>query len=492
MSRNLQKDFFLDLLENGHITHSNIFSPYKNSINDVYHQNPFYNEFDDNFPIEFLRSTTFMDIVKQHPLYLPALPTEFYSSSELWRLLKINPLIAIAINEQELTASMYAFAIMQDYRLFAFLPHDYQTIELVSIVVNKEPLMLKYVRDDLLLFYICSAAVKKDWRALGFVPTSIIDQGLVNIANANEDAYLLDLVPDTYIDHDMYYKCIMLDAKRTVNFLIKSMLEVGYAQNFVNTLEIGDLITPKLALSWADPKLVTTQNKQIAMTEVMSLRPHWIDYLDPACVGREMLAAVVAQGVYPTLNYMTWTPEMVSTAYSVDRRAILHVPRERLLSLGELRSYNLVVDALENGWSDQVPHHFFTSDIIEKPELNKKLLELRYPYSYILTNAQNIDWNEMLSMQPSIAELQMIEGTAPTEMAESLISHGIEFYAVLDDLDKTLERSVSFLATYPEYTHLLPNWLKEDKLSYRTLLNAVPHLANSMSVEEVVNIYTDE
>lgn len=490
MKRDLKKEFLENLIEEGKIRPKDCPAPYNTSVYAEYQSNTFYDEANNNYPLTFLRSDEFFEQMEKHPKYMSLLPDGFFDHNELWTLLKGNPISALTFRANELTPSMYAFAVMQDYRLFPFLNINHQTTDLVLYVINKEPLMLEYVRNDLLLYYICNKAVKMNWRAIEFVPSSIIDKNMIDIANSQEDADLLYILPDKHLNSDIYTKAVLRNTQKAVNYLAEHLFDEHQIPNFLSSLERLDHENPERFVSNLPDLIISMERKQAAFVKLIEARPHWIELFKPCHVSDGMFGAAVSQGVYPKLNAHTWTPEKVSLAFNVDPKALVNVPNEQIRFLGSDRLRMVFEIALGNGWVNELPHYFFIADIIEEPSYKNALIEHRLPFSYMLNHSNDIDWDKLTTFRSSIDELRMTDEKAPSDKVDQLIEHGIEHYVVLADTDKTLSRTIEFLKAYPRLFNEIPEHIKKDRSAMATLIKEIPRLASNFEVDELVKIFS--
>ncbi|WP_436658813.1 hypothetical protein [Acinetobacter sp. P1(2025)] len=478
MSKDIKREFYIDLLEKGLIFEQNIKFPHSLSIIDKYKENPFFEPSSGAFRKVFLRSELFFDLMKELPNYIVELPFDYYSQQELWLLLKNNPISILSFTPEMITEAMFAYAVSKDERLFAFLPPEFQTQEIAVDVIKKEPLLLAYVRDDLLFYYLCRIAVEKNWETLQFVPMSIMDSQLIQIADSQPTAFLLDWLENSDITPQLYNKCMKLDPIRTANFLVEKFLTVDDVPYFIQAVTVNSVVTPELALEHGSLALFSSPSKIKPLVMLFELQPTWIEYLHPSCITPEMLQAVIAKGVVPTLPDVNWTAELVYAAYNENKQSILNIPREKLLVLGVDRFVMLFNEAVRDGWVEKIPNHFFIEEIVADSENKQALLEFRFPFSHIVNTAHDFDWNTLLDLDASIDELLILDQKAPHELAESLFNAHVENYVILNDADKTLDRTIAFLEKYSDKIELVPNHILKDPKSYQAIVNEYPFLLN--------------
>ena len=199
MSGTLKKEFYKSLMDKGLCKINSIPVPFLTNLDQDYTENQYYNQQDSTISIQFLRSQDFLKTIQKLPLYVTSLPVEYFSEAELWKLLSENINSILTFPNGSVTKEMYHYAVGRDYRLFAFLDNSFQNIDIVKEVLAREPLMLEYVQESLAYYYICESAIIRNWRALRYVPIELFDDGLMEIAKKNKNAFLLDIIPSNFI-----------------------------------------------------------------------------------------------------------------------------------------------------------------------------------------------------------------------------------------------------------------------------------------------------
>lgn len=491
MKSNTNQALYNELLREGKILASNIKSPYGNNIHEEYLSNPFYDPNTRAFNIYYLNSAEFVDQIKKNPLYLGYIPPEIFNENDIWDLIKANPISIINFDDSYIQPNMYATAVMLEPRLLGLLNESHQTADIVSEVIKKEPLALQYVRDDLKFFYICQKAVSLDWRAIEFVPSNIIDSKIIEIARQNEDAFLLDKVERNKLDADFYVEQLLRFPIEGATHVIAANL-VGNEQR-INELmffiESLDAYAPQFIFDNCDPKVLMHSDKYPALIYLLNQRPQWIQYLKPRFITKDIFEIAISNDIYPELESVNWTGEIISSAYNVNKKAFINLPVDRISSVGTDRITNTIIEAVKNGWVEQLPKHMFIDEVINNLDLRTDLIGARPQFAYLLTQAHNLDWERVINLDCSLAEMRMLKQSIPTEMADDFFTKYIESYIAMSDADKTLERTAIFLNKYPNEIRAIPKKFQDDVSIMKELIKGNPLIGRYIEQDEIINLF---
>lgn len=491
MFTNTNQELYNELLQEGKIFATNIKPPYGNNIHEEYVSNPFYDPNNRAFNIYYLNSTEFVDQIKKNPLYLGYVPPQIFNENDIWDLIKANPISIINLDDSYIHPNMYATAVMLEPRLLGLLNDKHQTADIVSEVIKKKPLALQYVRDDLKFFYICQKAVSLDWRAIEFVPSNIIDSKIIEIARQNEDAFLLDKVERNKLDSDFY-------VDQLLRFPIEGATHV-IASNLVNNdqrineliyfIENLDAYAPQYIFDNCDPKVLMHHEKYSALLFLLNKRPLWIKYLKPRFITKDIFEIALSNDIYPALESVNWTGEIISSAYTINKKAFIHLPFDRMAALGTERITQTIIEAIKNGWVEMLPKYMFTDAVINNTELRSDLIGSRPPFAYLLTQAHSLDWERVINLDCSLAEMRMLKQTIPTEMADDFFGKFIESYIAMNDNDKTLERTKTFLSKYPNEIRSIPKKFQDDPYTMKQLVKNNPLIGRYLNSDEILNLF---
>lgn len=502
MKSNTNQELYNELLQEGKIYPNNIKPPYASNIYNEYITNRFYEPSHRSFSIYFLKTTEFLEKIKRNPLFTGYIPPEIFNENDIWDLVNTNPLCLINIDASYIQPKMYTTAIMLEPRLLGLLPENLQTPEIVQEVINKKPLALQYVRDDLKYYYICQQAVSLDWRALQFVPPSIVDKNLIDIAKQNDDAFLLDIVErDKLNDLDFYISQLVrfpiegathLIATNLVNKIIETDQLVP-DQNKINDLiyfiEHLDTYAPQFIFQNCDPKILMHPDKYEPLITLLSRRPEWITHLNPCLITQDIFEIAIQNNVYPKLESLNWTGPIIASAYTLNKKSFIHLPYNRLRAVGSDRITHTVEEALENGWVDQLPHYFFIDEVVNNEELRPSLIKKRESFSYLINNLDNPDWDHLLSFDYSLAEYRLLKTTIPTEKASSFFEKNIESYVSFENEAKTIDRTEIFLKKYPNEVRSIPREIQQNKALMSKIIESNPLVARYLDNDEIIQIF---
>lgn len=491
MKSNTNQELYNELLREGKIFVTNIKPPYGNNIYEEYLSNAFYDPNNRAFSIYYINSSEFIDQTKKYPLYLGYIPPQILNENDIWDLIKANPISMMNFDDSYIQPNMYATAVMLEPRLLGLLNDRHQTADIVSEVIKKEPLALQYVRDDLKFFYICHKAVSLDWRAIEFVPANIIDSKIIEIARQNEDAFLLDKIERAKLDSDFY-------VEQLIRFPIEGATHV-IAANLVNNeqrihelmyfIENLDAYAPQYIFDNCDPKVLGHHEKYAALVYMFTQRPEWIQYLKPRFITKDIFEIALKNDIYPKLESINWTGEMITCAYNINKKAFIHLPVDRVYSVGVDRITDTIVEAIKNGWVEQLPKHMFIDGVINNIDLRTDLVGSRPSFAYLLTQAHNLDWERVMNLDCSVAEMRMLNQSIPTEMADDFFAKHIEAYIAMEDSDKTLERTEIFLNKYPNEIRAIPKKFQDDVLIMKQLIKRNPLIGRYLEQDEIINLF---
>lgn len=491
MKSNTNQELYNELLREGKIFATNIKPPYGNNIHEEYLSNPFYDPNNRAFNIYYLNSAEFVDQIKKNPLYLGYIPPQIFNENDIWDLIKANPISIINLDDSYIQPNMYATAVMLEPRLLGLLSESHQTVDIVSEVIKKEPLALQYVRDDLKFFYICQKAVSLDWRAIEFVPTNIIDSKIIEIARQNEDAFLLDKVERSKLDSDFY-------VEQLIRFPLEGATHVIAANLVSNEQRINELMyfienlnayAPQFIFDNCDPKILMHHEKYEALIYMLNKRPEWIQYLKPRFITKDIFEIAISNDIYPKLESVNWTGEIIASAYNINKKAFINLPVDRIASVGSDRITETIVEAIKNGWVEQLPKYMFTDEVVNNIDIRPDLIGNRPPFAYLVTQGHNLDWERVINLDCSVAEMRMLKQTIPTEMTEVFFAKYIESYIAMADTDKTLERTEIFLIKYPNEIRSIPKKFQDDPLIMKQLIKANPLIGRYLEQDEILNLF---
>lgn len=491
MKSNTNQELYNELLREGKIFATNIKPPYGNNIHNEYLSNPFYDPNNRAFNIYYLNSNEFVDQIRKNPLYLGYIPPQIFNENDIWDLINANPISIINLDDSYIQPNMYATAVMIEPRLLGLLNESHQTVDVVSEVIKKVPMALQYVRDDLKFFYICQKAVSLDWRAIEFVPPNIIDSKLIEIASKDEDAFLLDKVDRSKLDADFYVDQLM-------RFPIEGATHVIAANLVNNEQRINELMyfienlnayAPQFIFDNCDPKILMHHEKYDALVYMLSQRPQWIEYLKPRFITKEIFEIALNNGIYPKLESINWTGDLIASAFNLNKRAYVNLPVDRVNAVGVERLTQTIVEAIQNGWVDELPKYVFIDEVVNNLDLRPDLIGQRPELAYLVTQAHNIEWDRVLNLDCSVAEIRLLNDPIPTELAAEFFDRYVESYVALADKDKTLERTEIFLKKYPNEIRSLPKTMQQNYSMMRNLLTGNPLLGRYLQKEEIMDIF---
>lgn len=491
MKSNTNQELYNDLLREGKVFATNIKPPYGNNIHEEYLSNPFYDPTNRAFSIYYLNSTEFIKQVEKYPLYLGYVPPQILNENDIWDLIKANPISMINLDDSYIQPNMYATAVLIEPRLLGLLSDRHQTPDIVSEVIKKEPLALQYVRDDLKFFYICQKAVSLDWRAIEFVPSNIIDSKIIEVARQNEDAFLLDKVERNKLDSEFY-------VEQLIRFPIEGATHV-VAANLVNNeqrieeliyfIENLDAYAPQFIFNNCDPKVLMHHEKYSALIYMLTQRPEWIRHLNTRFITKDILEIALKNDIYPKLESINWTGDMIASAFNFNKKAFIHLPIDRMSSLGKDRIVQTITEAIKDGWIELLPKYMFIDEVVNNLELRSELIGSRPSYAYLLTQAHNIDWERVLNLDCSLAEMRMLKDPIPTEMSADFFDKYIESYVAMRDNDKTLERTEIFLGKYPNEIRSIPKKFQDDAYIMKQLIQRNPLIGRYIDQDEIINLF---
>ncbi|AMW80765.1 hypothetical protein AMD27_17770 (plasmid) [Acinetobacter sp. TGL-Y2] len=489
MSGTLKKEFYKSLMDKGLCKINSIPVPFLTNLDQDYTENQYYNQQDSSISIQFLRSQDFLKTIQKLPLYVTSLPVEYFSEAELWKLLSENINSILTFPNGSVTKEMYHYAVGRDYRLFAFLDNSFQNIDIVKEVLAREPLMLEYVQESLAYYYICESAIIRNWRALRYVPIELFDDGLMEIAKKNKNAFLLDIIPSNFIKSELYSEQFRDFPKESINYVVDTLLTDLNLDTFIGLLDSGDTFTPEDTFKSVDPSIIFSPNKSTALIKMLEQRPKWVHYLEPAGISSQMYEAVIQRNVYPKLTPLAWDFNKISIAYEINRKAFSQAPIETINSIGGDRLLQIFLTAIEQKWVEALPFFFFTGILINNPDAHTYLMEYRTQYSIAKVDSVSFDFEKLKSMNFAVDELLLVESKAESEF-EELFELNIANYVVFPEREKTLDRTIAFLKIYPMHVNQIPNSLLENKSSAKKILNEVAQAARFIEAEKITAIYS--
>lgn len=490
MNTNTNQALYTELWKDGKIFTTNMKPPYGNNVHNDYTSNRYYEPSNRSFNIFYLKSPEFIKDIKKNPLFLGSIPADIFNENDIWDLINTNPISIIGIDESYIQPNMYATAVMLEPRLLGLLNDRFQTIDVVSSVVKKQPMALEHVRDDLKYFYVCQAAVSLDWRAIKFVPSDIIDSKLLEIVQKNEDAFLLDKIDRSKLDSNFYIDQLVQFPIEGATHVIAANLvnNVSQINDLIHLIENLDAYAPEFIFDNCDPKILMHHEKHDALAYLFSQRPQWIQYLKPHFVTDEIFKIALENDVFPKLESLSWSGEMIALAFSTNKKAYINLPLDRLKSVGITRITKTIEEAIQEGWVNQLPKYFFTDEVVNNQDLRQILIGHRAPFAYLMTQNHKLDWERLINLECSVAEYRLLNQSIPTELADQFFEKYIESYIALADEDKTLERTIKFLKIYPNEVRVIPKKIKDNSEVLNQIIKDNPMIGRYLELDEIINL----
>ena len=488
MTKNTNQELYDELLQKKVIYPTSIKPLYASNTQKKYIDNRFYDTNNLSFNINYLNSQNFLNDMKENPLFLGYIPHEICNDNDVWDLISNNPYSVLALDEAYITEKIYTACVMYDPRLLGLLPDHYQTVDIVFNAIQKEPLVLQFVRDDLRLFYICKAAVRSNWEAIKFIPRNIIDEEIIELALMNPNAFILDAVGRSQITSEIFVQQLLNFPIEGATHLITTHLveNIERLKELIYLIENLDNYAPEFIFKNCDPKILTHASKQAALYGLLQAKPEWIIHLDNCIIDQNIFKIALENGIKLNLDAINYKNSFLSAIYELNKKAYLDVPKSRFNAIGNTRIKSMIIDAVDNNWFHEIPSYFFTADILSDEELHELLYQNRKEVQ--LVRQQVVDFEKLLASNCSIDEYLLLSERIPHEMVNQFMSKHVEAYAGLEDSDKTIDLTKSFLSEYPERISLIPHRLKNNEQIMRELISDNFHLNRYLKTDEMLEI----
>lgn len=489
MERNIKQEFYEKLMNLGVCKINSVPLPYNINHFSNYVECPYYNSNDSTFTFQFLRSDLYLEILRSKPLMVSNLPSVYFSENELWMLLEQNVYSILTMPIGELTGEMYLYAIGKDPMLFAFLGTKYQTIEIVKYIVDLEPLMLEFVDDDLRYYWLCESAVTKNWEAIKHVPSAdVLDIGIIEKALQHKDAFIIDKVPNSFLTQDIYTRHFKEHPKESIDAIVSSLLNERDVDLLINLMESTENFEAGRVFREVNPKIISSSEREKALLKMLSIRPHWIHLIDPVAITQNMFELALRNNELVALTPLTWSADMITSAYNTNQKAFINIPISRMGNIGAERIYQIMLSAIEGGWIDQLPHYFFVSALIDNENAHSLLMEHRPQYAMVVANGNDFNFDVLNESDFSVDELLRVNVKA-TEINEQLLDRNIANYVVLSEADKTIERSIKFLKVYPHHFEQVPEKYFENKDDALHIIDAAPMVCRYLPHDKTFELF---
>lgn len=489
MERNIKQEFYEKLMNMGLCKINNLPIPYNINHFSNYLECPYYNKNDSSFTFQFLRSDLYLDILKSKPLMISNLPPVYFSENELWMLLEQNVYSILTMPIGELTKEMYAYAIGKDPSLFAFLGTKHQTIEIVQYIVDLEPLMLEFVDDDLRYYWLCEAAVSKNWEAIKHVPIGdVLDEAIIEKALEHKDAFIIDKVPNDFLNQEIYAQHFEKHPKESINAIVSSLLNVRDVELLIGIMESTENFSAERLFKEVDPKIIGSNEREEALLELFRIHPEWIHLLNPVAVTDKLFEQALSNDQLVKLTPLTWSSDLISIAYNTNRKAFINIPVSRMGNIGQERLYQILLNSIEGGWITELPHYFFVSALIDDENAHSLLMEHRSQYSSVVANSENFDLRLLHKSNFSVDELLRLK-TKTNDDSELLLAKNIANYVVLTESAKTMDRSIKFLKVYPQHFEQVPQKYFDNKDDALIILDSAPMVCRYMPTDKIFDLY---
>lgn len=489
MERNIKQEFYEKLMNLGVCKINSIPVPYNINHFSTYVECPYYNPNDSSFTFQFLRSDLYLEFLRTKPLMVSNLPSVYYSENELWMLLQQNVYSILTMPVAELTKEMYIYAIGKDPMLFAFLGTKHQTIEIVKYIIDLEPLLLEFVDDDLRYYWLCEAAVTKNWQAIIHVPTAdVLDSGIIEKALAHKDAFIIDKVPNQFLTQEIYSRHFNQFPKESINAIVSSLLNERDVGLLINLMETTENFEASRLFKEVDPKIICSNEREKALLKMFAEKPQWIYLINPVAITKSIFQQSLENGELVPLTALTWSADMITIAYNTNHKAFINIPISRMGNIGSERIFQIMLSAIEGKWINELPHYFFVSSLINNENAYPLLMEHRNQFSLVVANGNDFNFDYLKTYQFSVDELLRITVKA-SESADQLLDLNIANYVLLTESNKTLDRSIKFLQVYPHHFEQVPIKYFDNKDDALTIIESAPMVCRYMSSEKVFETF---
>ncbi|NNH76492.1 hypothetical protein HLH17_02090 [Acinetobacter sp. ANC 5380] len=488
MTTNTNQQLYDELLQKKVIYPTSVKPLYANNTQKEYVKNRFYDPNNLSFSIYYLNSNEFLEDMKKNPLFLGYIPNGSCNENDVWDLISNNPYSILSLDEEYITEQIYTACVMHDPRLLGLLPDYLQTPDLVFHAVSKEPLILQFVRDDLRLFYICKAAVQKNWEAIKYVPKDIIDEDIIDLALKDSSAFILDLVEHSQITSEIYVKQLMAFPTDGATHLITTHLveNIDKLKELIYLIENLDSYAPQFIFKNCDPKILSHNSKHEALCGLLQVKPEWIQYLDNCIIDTDIFKIAMNKGIDLKLDAINYKKEFFEIIFYANKKAYLNVPKSRFNSIGSARIKATIIEAIDEGWINEVPNYFFTYEILEDDDLRDLLSQHREETALIKQNV--LDFDKLLNANCSACEYSLLHTKIPSSIVEQFMSKHVDAYAGLEDSDKTLEFTKAFLKEYPNQISHIPSKFRNNEEVMRDLVADNFHLNRYLSTNDMLMI----
>lgn len=488
MERNVKQEFYEKLMVDGICKINSVPIPYNINHFKEYVECRYYQPTDTSFIFPFLRSDNYLETLKSQPLMVSNLPVAYFTEPELWLFLQQNVYSILTFPQGEISKEMYVYAISKDPMLFAFLGTEHQDIEIAKYMVDVEPLLLEYVADDLRFYWLCEKAITKNWMALRYVPGDVLDAQLVEKALVHQDAYILDIVPHTFLNKDIYARHFEKYPERSLNTMVASLLNDRDYSLLIDLMETTENFNPERLFKEVDPKIICDTNRESALLNIFNARPHWVHYLPSEAVTDNIFEFAIDQGELLELTPICWSADKMAIAFQTNRQAFTKIPLERMSQIGAERLFQILLTAVEQQWIDQLPSYFFIDALIDNEYAHSILMEQRNQYAIVVTDGENFNFEKLHELDFSIDELLRVKVKADN-LPEELLVKNIANYVLLSDAAKTFERSMCFVKAYPHHYKQVPEQFFNNKEDAQRLIDASPLISRYLPSEQLFEIY---
>jgi len=413
------------------------------------------------------------DVFKSNILKIPLTTYNLkavFTKQEKWESLKSNPLAILQFDLEECSNVMIDYALNAEPRLLSVMDQSIQTEERVRSALNKDGLVLGFIKDEFKTYKNCKIAVKQNIYAIQYVPEDLLDEYFEDIVVASAE-WLLKLLPrkfairdkiqDAYFEKDVVRSLV----EYLEVYALEDDREVVYS--YLNIIRKKDLdrdvfktLTSSFYLSngFNIPLIHFMLNDDVSIINFFDF-----EQLDQVHFKNAIQGGFLFDRL-PTDVWKFILPSLVE--FKTEQLFFLPESLKGMITPFHEEVLQYCLSKKKEGTEFSIPNFLF-NEVAYKGTIDEKVIEyadLRVVCDVLINGKTKKveDLEKINSNNSTIFEIKLLQEKVDQSIIENLFKKDPIWYPLLTN--KTLENSVAFATTYPNaYYEINSETIKDEE-----------------------------
>lgn len=417
----------------------------------------------------YFSSDAFKSNILQIPLTTYNLKAVF-TKQEKWESLKLNPLTILQFDLEECSNVMVDYALNAEPRLLSVLDQAIQTEDRVRSALNKDGLVLGFIKDEFKTYKNCKIAVKQNIYAIQYVPEDLLDEYFEELVIASNE-WLLTLLPRKFAIRDKIQDSYF--EKDTIQAMVE-YLEIYALENdqeavysYLSVIRKKDLdkdvfknLTASMYLSngFNIPLIHFMINEDVSIINLFDF-----EQLDQVHFKNAIQGGFLFDRL-PTDVWKFILPSLVE--FKTEQLFFLPESLKGMITPFHEEVLQYCLSKKKEGTEFSIPNFLF-NEVAYKGTIDEKVIEyadLRVVCDVLINGKTKKveDLEKINSNNSTIFEIKLLQEKVDQSIIENLFKKDPIWYPLLTN--KTLENSVAFATTYPNaYYEINSETIKDEE-----------------------------